>query len=43
VLGFFVGDIALIEPSHRRSVTAVAIEDSELIILRRAALYDIIE
>jgi len=41
--GSFVGEIALIDHRHPRSATVVALENSELIILRRDPLEVIIE
>ena len=41
--GSFVGEMALVNPDETRSATAVALEDTELIVLRRDALEAIIE
>lgn len=40
--GSFVGEIALVDDKHTRSATAVALENSEMIIMRRSALDTII-
>jgi CRP-like cAMP-binding protein len=41
--GSFVGEIALIDHRQTRSATVVALENSELMVLRRGALDSIIE
>jgi len=41
--GSFVGELSLIDPTQQRSTTVVALENSELIILRHQALETIIK
>ncbi|RJQ44368.1 MAG: cyclic nucleotide-binding domain-containing protein [Nitrospiraceae bacterium] len=41
--GSFVGEIALVDEKHTRSATAVALENSEMIIMRRKALDAIVD